>query len=194
MHKISLILALFAALAAAPVSAPQNAQPPSAAESMAAKLDHLRQNGEQAQPDQTPTTLSEDEINAYFAAQMVGLPKGVRAVTFSGEAGVVTATTSINFEEVKEGRTSANPLLAIFTGTHDVKVIGEVSGAGGRGTVHIRDAAIDGISVPRLVLEIFVERFLKPKYPNVGLDTTFALSARVDTAVVGKHVLTVTQK
>ena len=45
-----------------------------------------------------------------------------------------------------------------------------------------------------LLLELFVEKYLKPKYPNFGIDSQFALPDRVDTASVGLHKVTVTQK
>ncbi len=32
------------------------------------------------------------------------------------------------------------------------------------------------------VLELFVEKYLKPKYPDIGIDSRFALPARVDSA------------
>jgi hypothetical protein len=39
-----------------------------------------------------------------------------------------------------------------------------------------------------------VEKFLTPKYPQIGLDSQFPLPDRIDTATVGLHKLTVTQK
>lgn len=54
--------------------------------------------------------------------------------------------------------------------------------------------SLDGVEVPRFVLEMFVEKYLKPKYPNIGIDSRFALPARVDAATVGLHKVTVTQK
>src|SRR5262245_40652613 len=44
------------------------------AESAQAKLDHIRENGEREHPDQTPTVLTEDEINDYLASGKVQLP------------------------------------------------------------------------------------------------------------------------
>ena len=39
-----------------------------------------------------------------------------------------------------------------------------------------------------------IEKYLHPKYPNIGLDSRFGLPDRIDTARVGTHKLTVTQK
>jgi len=190
MKRIFILLLLSFAMAA------QTAKtvPDSAAQSAANKFDYIAKNAAQPKPDTKATTITEDEINAYLAANLVELPKGVHNPRLTGENGVVTANTEVNFDEVKEGRSSSNPLLAVFSGTHHVKVTANASGTGGRGTVHVQDVEIDGVTVPRMALEFFVDRYLKPKYPNVGLDSTFALPAKIDSAVVGKHVLTVRQK
>jgi hypothetical protein len=34
---------------------------------------------------------------------------------------------------------------------------------------------------------------LRPQYPQAGLDSKFALPARIETVVVGSHQLTITQ-
>jgi hypothetical protein len=41
---------------------------------------------------------------------------------------------------------------------------------------------------------MFVNHYIKPKHPNLGIDNRFQLPDRIDTAVVGNHELTVTQK
>ena len=48
--------------------------------------------------------------------------------------------------------------------------------------------------IPPFVLQLFVEKYLKPRYPNIGIDSRFALPARVDAATVGLHRVTVTQQ
>jgi hypothetical protein len=53
---------------------------------------------------------------------------------------------------------------------------------------------LDGAEIPRFLLELFVEKYLKPKYPEVGMDTRLALPDKIDTATIGNHVLTVVQK
>jgi len=158
------------------------------------KLQHLQNNGEQAHPDPTPTELTEQEINAYFASGNARLPAGVRSVTFQAQPGVVTATSQVDFDQLKAGRNSYNPLLSVFSGLHDVIVTAHAYGAGGQGLVHVDSVSLDGVEVPRFVLELFVEKYLKPKYPAIGMDSRFPLPARVDTATIGQHKLTVTQK
>ncbi|HMF90886.1 MAG TPA: hypothetical protein VKL40_09595 [Candidatus Angelobacter sp.] len=164
------------------------------AESMQAKLDHIRENGERQHPDQTPTVLTEDEINDYFASGKVQLPQGVKKVKLEGRSGVVNGFLNVDFEEIRAGQRSSNPLLSIFTGRHDVQLEADAAASGGIGKVHARRVSIDGIDVPRMALEFFVQKYLTPKYPNVGIDSEFKLPSRIDIATVGYHKLTITQK
>ena len=165
------------------------------ADSMARKLQHIQQNGQLTHPDQRPTILTEAEVNAYFAAGRVKLPAGVQSVILHGTPDVITGDTRVDFDRLKQGgRNSSNPLLSIFTGIHDVEVIANARGAGGIGYVQIQSVSLDGVQVPRMVLQLFVDKYLKPKYPNLGLDSTFRLPDKIDIASVGSQQVTITQK
>lgn len=165
-----------------------------AADSAARKFDRVARNAERSRPDQTPTVFTENEINAYIASGQVKMPKGVRSARFSGTPGVVSATALVDFDAITAGRRSSNPLYSLFSGVHNVDATAHASGSGGQGRVHIDSVALDGVTVPRMALEFFVEHYLKPKYPYLGIDSVFQLPARIDTATVGMHNLTVTQK
>jgi hypothetical protein len=162
--------------------------------SMERKLQHLESKAAEVHPDPAPTEFTEQEINAYFETGNVKLPAGVRSVAFQAQPGAVTATSQVDFDQLKAERNSYNPLLSIFSGLHDVVVTAHAYGAGGQGLVHVDSVSLDGVVVPRFVLELFIEKYLKPKYPNIGLDSRFRLPARVDAATVGVHSVTVTQK
>jgi len=162
--------------------------------SMERKLQHVQSNGALAHPDQTPTEFTEQEVNAYVASGAIKLPAGVQSVNFQGQAQVVIATTRVDFDELKAGRRSSNPLLSMFSGIHDVVVSAHVRGAGGQGYVNVDSVSLDGVEIPRFALQMFVEKYLQPKYPSIGLDSQFTLPARVDTATVGLRKLTITQK
>ncbi len=164
------------------------------AESLQRKIDHIRDNSERAHPDPAPTVMTEDEVNDYLASDRVQLPQGVKKVTLQGRSGVVDGFVNVDFDEIRGGQRSQNPLLSIFSGRHLVHVEGDVAGSGGQGKVHVLNVAIDGIDVPRVALEYFVQKYITPKYPNVGLDSEFRLPNKIDTAVVGYHKLTVTQR
>jgi hypothetical protein len=157
------------------------------------KLQHVQSNGAQTHPDPAPTEFSEQEINAYFATGNVALPAGVKSVVFQEQPGIVIGTSRVDFDELKAGKNSYNPLLSIFSGLHDVVVMAHAYGAKGEGLVHVDSVSLDGVEVPQFVLQLFAEKYLTPKYPDIGLDSRFALPARVDAATVGLHKVTVTQ-
>jgi hypothetical protein len=193
MRTLGLILLL--TIAAAAQTAPRRAANPFA-DSMERKLQYIDQNSRRPQPNPTPTVLTEQEVNAWFASPYAKLPKGVRSLRLIGINGVVTANASIDFDTVKEGRGGGgfNPLMSMFSGTHDVQVIATAQAQDGQAQVHVQSASIDDVNIPRLALQFFVDHYLKPKYPNVGLDSTFRAGYRVDSASVGRHQLTIVQK
>lgn len=203
--KALLTLLLLAAASAAQTRSPSPAaqQPPAsatqamyqqAAASAERKFEHLQRNAQQAHPDQTPTQFTEREINAYLSSGRVQLPKGVQRAQFTGTPGNITADARVDFDAITANRKSANPLLSLFSGTHDVEIKAHGSGSGGQARTHIDSVSIDGVSVPRIALEFFIDHYLTPKYPQASLDPVFTMPARIDTAAVGMHTLTVTQK
>jgi hypothetical protein len=158
------------------------------------KFRHIESNSRRTQPDPTPTVLTENEINAYLATHQTELPKGVSKVRFTGSPGDITTDALVDFDQVTARAESSNPLLSLFTGTHDVQVVSHAWGRNGTGQVHIDSVSIGGIPVPHIALQYFVDKYIKPKHPNYGLDSRFRLPDRIATATVGVHQLTVVQK
>jgi len=192
-------------LASAPAAAsrqPAPTQSPSAqssgshrlAESAEAKFMHVQQNGEKSRPDPAPTVFTEEEINAYLASGRVELPQGVKKVRLQGLSGQITGFLTVDFDQIKQNQRSSSMLLSLFSGTHDVTVETDAAGSGGEGKVHVRTVSLDGTEVPRMALEYFAEKYITPKYPNVGLDSQFKLPNRIDTATVGYHKISIVQK
>jgi len=158
------------------------------------KLQGVQSNGTQASPDPSPTEFTEQEINAYLGSGKIDLPTGVRSVLLQEQPGIIVGTSRVDFDQLKAGRNSYNPLLSVFSGVHEVVVTAHAHGARREGVVHVDSLWLDGVEVPSFVLEMFVEKYLKPKYPNIGIDSRFALPARVDSATVGLHKVTIIQK
>lgn len=184
---------LLLSLAATAQTAPKRSP---AADSMERKLQYIDQNSRRPQPNPAPTVLTEQEVNAWFASPYAKLPKGVHSLKVVGTNGQIAANASINFDEVKEGRRGGgfNPLMSMFSGTHDVQVIANAQAQNGEAEVHVQSASIDGVDIPRMALQFFVDHYLKPKYPNVGLDTNFQPGYHVDSARVGTHQIAIVQR
>jgi hypothetical protein len=162
--------------------------------SMDRKLQHVESNGKLAHPDPAPTMFTKQEINAYLASQAMKFPPGVQSVFFQEQPGMVNASTRVDFDRLKAGVDSSNPLLSIFTGVHDVVVVAHAHGAGGQGLVQVDSVSLDGVEIPRFVVQLFVEKYLRPRYPQVGLESQFNLPSKIDTALVGFHTVIVRQK
>ena len=193
---------LFFALLISSLFAAAQSQPPSsgrahtaAYKSMSDKLDRIARNGMQSRPDPTPTRITADEASAWMNEGGVKLPNGVSQLRFRSTPGTITTNARVDFDQITAShRSGFNPLMALFSGVHDIEVVSNASGTNGTATINIDNLAIDGVNVPRMAMEYFVDKYLKPKYPNVGLDTQVHLPARVDSAVVGTNEVTVVQK
>jgi hypothetical protein len=164
------------------------------ADSAEAKFMHIQQNGEKPRPDPAPTVFTEEEINDYLASGRVELPQGVKKVRLQGRSGQVTGFLTVDFDQIKQNQRSSNMLLSLFSGTHDVTVETDAAGFAGEGKVHVRTVSLDGTEVPRMALEYFAEKYITPKYPNIGLDSQFKLPNRIDMATVGYHKISIVQK
>ncbi len=165
-----------------------------AVQSMERKLDHIESNAQAAPPDSTPTVLTENEVNAYVNSGAVHLPRGVQRVRLEGLPGVITADMRVDFDQITQGSRSMNPLLALFSGVHEVQVATHAHGQRGLGYVHVDRVAIDGVEVPQVALEFFIDRYIRPKHPEIGIDTRFQMPNRIDTAIVGQRQVTLVQK
>jgi len=158
------------------------------------KIAHLEANGRTPRPNPAPTVLNEAEINAYLASDQVQFPAGVNSVHLTGSQGTISGTAKVDFDQVRAGIHSSNPLLSIFSGVHKVDVDAHAYGRGGQGYVHVDSVSLDGVEVPNFVLQLFVEKYIEPRNPNIGIDSRFKLPDRIDSAVVGQHQVTLIQK
>ncbi len=186
------ITTLLLALAVAVPSFSQTKSP--AYRSLEQKLNAIAVNGSSSRVKPTSTDITSAEANAWLNEGGVKLPAGVSNLRMTSQPGTITSDAKIDFDKLTAGARSSNPLLSLFSGIHDVNVVAQGSGTNGVGRVNVQSMSIDGVTVPRMAMEFFVNKYLKPKYPNVGLDTHFQLPARINTAVVGTNKVTVTQK
>ena len=186
------LLASTASLAAKPE--PQHDNHSSDYHAMEKKIAYLKQNAARPHPDPKPTDITEAEAKAYFNEGGVKLPKGVSHVRLAAMPGTIDGHAQVDFEALTQGKTSSNPLLGLFSGTHDIQVVAHASGSNGTASIHALSVALDGVEVPKMLLQLFVQHFLTPKYPNVGITSTFKLPLRIDNAVVDTGHVRLTQR
>ncbi len=193
--KASLKLVPFLLLfATALLAAQDQAQHSAAYRSMEQKIAHLKQNAAREHPDPRPSAITQDEANAYFAEGGVKMPKGVSGLNLVATPGTIDGHAKVDFDTLTEKARSKNPLLAVFTGIHDVHVVTQASGTQGTGTITVQKVELDNIEIPQMILQLFVDRYLKSKYPNVGLTSTFKLPLRIDSAAVETGKVALVQK
>ena len=162
--------------------------------SMQHKLDYLKQNAAKPHPDLKPTELTEAEANAYFNEGGVKLPKGVSGVHLMAKPGQIDGRAQVDFEQIMQGRGASNPFYGLFSGQHQVHAVSDASGSNGIGQIHVQSVDLDGVQIPQFALEWFVQRYLTPKYKNVGMTSTFKLPLRISSAVVEAGKVTLIQR
>jgi hypothetical protein len=159
------------------------------------KIHFIGENGRSQHPSTAPTVLTAEEWNAYLNQGGVKLPDGLSNIKISSEPAVVHGDAEVDFDKLTAGRTRSNPLLALFTGKHHVTGVAQAAAVNGIATIRVQSVAFDGVEVPTFALEYFANKYLKPKYGNaVGMDSTFPLKNRIDTAILGEDRVTITQK
>ena len=152
--------------------------------SMQAKIAFLKENAARPHPESKPVDLTEPEVNAYFNEGGVKLPKGVKSVRLTSQPGVLDAHAQVDFEAIMQGKGASNPMYSLFSGNHDVHAVAQASGTNGTGSIHVQSVELDGVQLPQFALQFFVQHYITPKYPNVGITSTFKLPLRIDTATV----------
>jgi len=190
----AIVFALLSSVAVPPKASSQTRHFSAAAQSFQKKIDYIERNAKSNPVQRRSTQLNADEVNAWFREGGYKLPQGVQKVVFHSQPDTIVANATVDFDEVKQGKRNLNPLLSMFSGVHDVEVTATASAQNGQGHVTIQTVSIDGVSVPHLALEMFVKRYITPKYPGVGLDNTFATPDRIDTATVGHDYALLTQR
>jgi hypothetical protein len=159
------------------------------------KINWITANGRSVHPSTRPTVLKADECNAYLNEGGVKLPEGVTSVHLSSDPAVVHGDAKVDFDRLTSNRTRNNPLLQLFTGKHHVTVTAQAAAANGVGTVRVQSVEFDGVKIPEIALEYFCNRYLRPKYGNAaGMDSTFRLRSRINTAILGTDQVTITQR
>ncbi len=148
------------------------------------KLAYLKANAAQAHPDPKPVELTEAEVNAFFNEGGAKLPKGVSQVHLSSRPGVIDGHAHVDFEEIMQGHNKNNPLYQLFSGSHDIHVVAEAAGANGVATIKTQSVELDNAALPEWALEFFLQRYVTPRYPSVGMTSTFKMPLRIQTATV----------
>jgi hypothetical protein len=164
-------------------------------ESAERKFAWISENGRSEHPSARPTVLTASEWNAFLNQGGVKLPEGVTSVRLTTQPAIIHSDAEVDFDRLTANRTRNNPLLQLFTGKHHVTATAHASAIRGVATIQVDHIEFDGVEIPRIALEYFAAKYLRPKYGNaVGMDSVFRLKNRIDSGILGTDQVTITQR
>ncbi len=155
---------------------------PDAADSLWAKIVAIREadNSPTRGPDAaTSIRVTDVEMESFvFFSMKDEIPAQVRSIDVTIESGTISAATELHFD-TQEG--SGNPIVDILLqNPHSLFVKGALEGRAAEGTFELQQVRLDGFPVPVAVVEILVDRFVTPRFPQVDLDEGFLIPWGID--------------
>jgi hypothetical protein len=188
----ALLLAAVVTLQAADTSRPQ-------ADAFAREVAIINQHAEVGATVPRRTTLTESELNSWFAfrAQPV-LPTGLAEpkVTIIG-GGKLRGTAAIDLEAIGRKRSAGGSLdvWSYLGGRLPLSVTGILHTDGGVGRFDLHAADVSGVPVPRTLLQELLSHYTRtPEKPQgVRLDDPFELPANIKRIEVGQGQAVVVQ-
>ncbi len=194
------VLLLFTILVAGSVNARQTSEtiPPNvsqtAADSLWDKIVTIRAAETSATrlPDAaTSLRVTDIEMESFvFFSMRDEIPARVQSIDVEVGYGTISAATELSFDS-QEG--SGNPIVDILLqSSHGVFVKGALEGHRGEGRFELQEVRVDGFPVPIAVVEILVDRFVKPRFPQVDLEEGFRIPWGIDEIAIAPEGATIT--
>jgi hypothetical protein len=117
--------------------------------------------------------LSEGELQSYvFYSLKDDIPAQLDSVTVQLEQDTVGCDAQVTFNSKATGNPVLDPLVG---GTHNLSLKGRLIGREGRGKFDLQEVQVDGVPVPKVLIQALIKRYVKPKYPEVDLNEPFDL-------------------
>ena len=153
-----------------------------AAQSAARKLARVREAAGQEHSFGS-VRISEAEANSYLQYEMLPyFPPGVSRVRLKFHPARPQGSAQVDFGKLKEAfGDQENPLIDfLLQGVHTLGADGKFSSSGGIARFELETVTLDGVALPRMVVDFLIERYLKPSYPEVSIDRPFRLPFSID--------------
>jgi hypothetical protein len=158
-----------------------------AAKELQAKIDAIKKNAAAAPgaaPRTTEIEVSENELASYVLFELRDdIPVQLDSIVVGLTAGSIGADARLNLPEP----TGTALIDTIIGGRHNLFVKGKLSGSGGHGKFELEEVRVDGLPVPKLLVEALVSRFVTPKYPQVDLKKGFDLPWAIQRLTIEPH-------
>lgn len=166
------------ALAAAPLSREQG-------DRLARKIDEINKNAATQPVREKRTPMTEPEINSYLAFNIKEqIPRGLARpeIRISGD-GQLAGRVWVDMDEFKRGRSSGGIMdpFSYISGQVPVTARGTLRTRSGRGQFQLISAEIQGVPLPKPIVQELVSFFSRTQdYPNgFDLDAPFNLPAKI---------------
>ena len=148
---------------------------PKAAAALQEKIDQIKKA--QKDPDRperaSRVELPEVELESYVLyALKDDIPVQIDSIDVQLGQDTIGADTQLTFASNGTG----NPIVdSLFGGTHNLFVKGKLAGENSRGRFDLEEIRVDGIPVPKILIQTLFDKFVKPKYPDADLKEPFDL-------------------
>jgi hypothetical protein len=117
--------------------------------------------------------VSEPELESYVIYGLKDdIPARVDSIDVQLTEGAVAADTKLTFPPDATGNAIVD---AFVSGTHTFFLKGKLAASAGRGRFELVEVKVDGIPVPNILIETLIDRYVKPKYPQVDLKEPFPM-------------------
>jgi hypothetical protein len=143
-----------------------------AAKALQVKIDDIKE-AQAAGRNGKEVEVSDTELESYVLYELrQDIPVQMDSIDIQLTPGTVAADTQMTFTNLNTG----NPVVdTLVTGTHNLFVKGRFTGKASRGKFDLDEIRVDGIPVPRILIESLFEKYVKPKYPDADLKEPFDL-------------------
>lgn len=127
--------------------------------------------------------FSEKEIDSYLHYQLSALyPKGLDEIRVQILDDAFRARARVNFDELQSGIKAGKVTVmsSLFTGVHELELDGKLTARNREGSYDILGLSLDHTEIPKPLIDLLVDKFVKPKYPDVVPNKEFALPYDID--------------
>jgi len=165
---------------------------PKSAKSLQKKIDTVKKANQAQDPQHkgSRVELSEAELESYVLYSLKeDIPVQIDSIKVQLAPGTIASDTQLTFNS---NSTTGNPMVDAFLGgTHNVFIKGKLAGEDGRGKFDLQEVRVDGIPVPKILIETLVDKYVKPKYPQADLKEPFDLPWGIEEITIGQGKATV---
>ena len=110
------------------------------------------------------------------------IPARVDSIDVTVGAGTIAAATELTFDSEES---SGNPIVdLLLESPHSLFVKGALEGHAGEGAFELQQVRVEGFPVPIVIVELLIDRYVNPRFPEVDLAEGFLLPWGIEEIVL----------